>query len=101
LKLLITLSEREISQKPKQSYLSCLVPGCNKTWLLSGPSQGFMRASAQHHAFTHWEKYHTEKKHPRAIWKDSDGIDHVSIDFCNCCKRASENEYLRKKKEKK
>ncbi len=93
---LITLSSLEICQKPKKSRLSCLVPNCSKTWLLSGSNQGFMKHSAQSHAFTHWEKYHIQQKHPKAVWKDSMGIEHESIAFCPFCKEASENEFQKR-----
>jgi hypothetical protein len=90
------IMKRIRSEKPKVSDVECLVPDCNRSWRLAGSNQGFLLAAAQRHAYAHWEKYHAEQKHPRATWKDSDGKEHESVDFCPLCKTVSEKEYARR-----
>lgn len=77
------------SVKPKTVTVSCNVPDCDRQWFLEGGHQGFTLASAQSHCRTHWRRYHTEQNHPRAVWKDSTGQEHEDQEFCDVCKRIS------------
>lgn len=61
---------------------SCTVPGCRRSWHLSGGRQGFVKAAARSHALTHWIKWHNEQKHEAA-----------QIQECAPCKAAGFNYY--------
>jgi hypothetical protein len=94
---ILKIREIIISDKPKKSIVECLVPNCKRTWRLSGGHQGFTFAAAQSHAYAHWRRYHAEQKHPKAMWKDSDGKEHESWSFCQICKTTSEKELKKRR----
>ncbi len=78
------------SIKPKTADIYCTVPGCSRSWYLSGSKSGFILAAAQNHSHAHWERYHKEQSHPEATWTDSTGHTRPdSTDFCNFCTNLS------------
>jgi hypothetical protein len=81
------------TKTPKTNEVYCLVPGCDRTWFLTGGNQGFQLAAAQAHAYAHWRRYHEEQKHPRAVWKDSTNVEHEGYEFCNICKAQSQEQW--------
>jgi len=82
--------------QPKISRMECLVPGCDRSWHLQGSNQGFTKAAGKSHCASHWRRYHDAWKHPKAIWKDSTGVEHEGYMFCEKCKAASEEEYKKR-----
>ena len=51
-------------KRPVIRSVECLVPGCDRHWMLEGKRQGFVKAAAKSHCMTHFQRYHEAQKHP-------------------------------------